>query len=80
MDEALALALSSVVVETLDDLSKMGENQFEKLPPDVDRGLASTLKRRAKELLSPASFRSATKENQETESLAQVTEGAGANG
>lgn len=80
MDEALALALSSVGVETLDDLSKMGENQFEKLPPDVNRGVASTLKRRAKELLSPASFRSATKENQETEGLAQVTEGAGANG
>lgn len=80
MDETLAQALSSVGVESLDDLSKVDENQFEKLPPDLDRGLVSTLKRRARELLSPASFRPGTKENEQTEGLAKTTEEAGANG
>lgn len=65
MDEESALALAQIGVETLDDLSKLDDKSLEKLPEGGDRETIATLRRRAKELLSPASFRSSFKEGQE---------------
>jgi len=62
LDDVTIDALMKMGIETLYDLAYMASGALEKLSPGTDLEHINTLRKRAKELLSPASFRRSHKD------------------